>query len=1346
MENVITRIEVDLYSPTSYEVIKAQQGDSLSRIVEIALLNKGEPYVIPTHNVSIRLEGHRGDGSSFSKGSNCTLKDNIITVVLDNDILFYSGTVEAKVVLYELPDDGTKRILSSIPFRAHVQKNPCDKNNVTMGNKSLIDDLIFDFTNLEVAVNKTITDEIDRATKAEKDLDAKKVDKTTIATSSTLGLVKSGTDIIVDSSGNVSVKDNSHKHTASNISDLTATASELNVLDGITSTTTELNKLHGTTATVDDFNKLHDVTASASELNIMDGVTATTTELNYVDGVTSNIQTQLNSKQPNITGGATTITSSNLTASRALISNSSGKVAVSDVTSTELGYLDGVTSNIQTQLDAKAPLASPTLTGTPKAPTASAGTNSTQIATTAFVTTAVANGIAASDAMIIKGTIGTSGTVTSLPTTYKTGWTYRVVTAGTYAGQVCEIGDLIVALVDRSGSGNVDSDWCVAQTNINGAITGIKSGDAYISTSQSGSVVTITHKDVTRTNTTSTASPSHGGTFTAVKTVTSDAKGHVTGVDTETVTLPSAYTHPSYTARTGVPTANQTPAFGGTFSVSQPVSDATGHITAMNSRTITIPSAVATTSSAGLESAADKTKLDGIATGAEVNQNAFSNVVVGSTTISADSKTDSLTLAGSNVTLTPDATNDKVTIGITKANVTSALGYTPPTTNTTYGVATSSTLGLVKSGTDITVDSSGNVSVNDDSHNHVISNVDGLQTALDGKAVKKELTSENLNDIKTPGFYNAGGSNSVTNKPSGVDHFGLYVVKRASGDYYTQILIDNNKKQYRRHCENGTWGSWAEDKLTDTNTTYSAATTSASGLMTAAMVTKLNGIATGANAYSHPTSSGNKHIPSGGSSGQILRWSADGTAVWGADNNTTYSDMKGATSSAAGTHGLVPAPASGKQSSFLRGDGTWAVPTDTNTHYASGTIVNNSTTATSNTSSALTNGNVYLNHIENGAVKNSHKISGSGATTVTTDSSGNIIISSTDTNTTYSKLSQFTNDSGYITGITKAMVTTALGYTPPTTNTTYSKATSSTLGLVKIGYTASGKNYPVALNDSGQMYVNVPWTDNNTTYSNFVKSGSGAKAGLVPAPSTTAGTTKYLREDGTWAVPPDTNTTYTSLKNPYALTIQGNGTTLTNGTYDGSAAKTVNITPSSIGAAASSHGTHVTYSTTKPVMDGTASVGTATTVARSDHKHPTDTSRASTSSVLSTVAQCEASTTSTDIAGASALAELNNSLIPSSKATITGNYGKIYYCKCGNVCTVSTDQQSGTFNSWTTYVLGTLPTGYRPIIEVYTGDTRIGNRARADGIFNIRTDGTISITFAQKQTILEQITITFVCS
>ena len=82
-------------------------------------------------------------------------------------------------------------------------------------------------------------------------------------------------------------------------------------------------------------------------------VTSTAAEINYVDGVTSNVQTQLDSKQATITGAATTIATDDLTVSRALTSNGSGKVEVSAVTSTELGYLDGVTSNVQTQLDSK---------------------------------------------------------------------------------------------------------------------------------------------------------------------------------------------------------------------------------------------------------------------------------------------------------------------------------------------------------------------------------------------------------------------------------------------------------------------------------------------------------------------------------------------------------------------------------------------------------------------------------------------------------------------------------------------------------------------------------------------------------------------------------------------------------------------------------------------------------------------------------------------------------------------------------------------------------------------------------------------------------------------------------
>lgn len=84
--------------------------------------------------------------------------------------------------------------------------------------------------------------------------------------------------------------------------------------------------------------------------------TTTDTELGYLSGVTSAIQTQLNGKEATITGAATTITSADLTANRAVISNGSGKVAVSATTDTELGYVSGVTSAIQTQLNAKDPL------------------------------------------------------------------------------------------------------------------------------------------------------------------------------------------------------------------------------------------------------------------------------------------------------------------------------------------------------------------------------------------------------------------------------------------------------------------------------------------------------------------------------------------------------------------------------------------------------------------------------------------------------------------------------------------------------------------------------------------------------------------------------------------------------------------------------------------------------------------------------------------------------------------------------------------------------------------------------------------------------------------------------
>lgn len=85
------------------------------------------------------------------------------------------------------------------------------------------------------------------------------------------------------------------------------------------------------------------------------------------------------------------------------------------------------------------------------------------------------------------------------------------------------------------------------------------------------------------------------------------------------------------------------------------------------------------------------------------------------------------------------------------------------------------------------------------------------------------------------------------------------------------------------------------DKLTETllsnwtdayNKRHEHANKTVLDKITRAMLEKLAGIAEGANKYVHPTTAGNKHIPSGGASGQVLRWSADGTAEWGADSNS----------------------------------------------------------------------------------------------------------------------------------------------------------------------------------------------------------------------------------------------------------------------------------------------------------------------------------------------------------------------------------------------------------------------------------------------------------------------------
>jgi len=107
------------------------------------------------------------------------------------------------------------------------------------------------------------------------------------------------------------------------------------------------------------------------------------TEIGYLDGVTSLLQTQLDAKLGTATAASTyaPLVSPTFTGTVVLPNTTS----IGGVSAAEIVFLDGVTSNVQTQLDGKAGLASPAFTGTPTAPTAASGANNTTVATTAFV-------------------------------------------------------------------------------------------------------------------------------------------------------------------------------------------------------------------------------------------------------------------------------------------------------------------------------------------------------------------------------------------------------------------------------------------------------------------------------------------------------------------------------------------------------------------------------------------------------------------------------------------------------------------------------------------------------------------------------------------------------------------------------------------------------------------------------------------------------------------------------------------------------------------------------------------------------------------------------------------------
>ena len=211
----------------------------------------------------------------------------------------------------------------------------------------------------------------------------------------------------------------------------------------------------------------------------------------------------------------------------------------STVSSTEIGYVDGVTSAIQTQLDSKlatatasstyAPLASPALTGTPTAPTATAGTSTTQVATTAFVGTAVSNLVASAPAAL--DTLNELATALGNDASFSTTVTNSIATklplaGGTMTGAIAMGTNKITgmgtptATTDAATKGYVDG-VTVAPSNLTGPITSVGSATTIASQTGTGTkfVVDTSPTLVTPVLGVATATSINGTTIPSTKTL-----------------------------------------------------------------------------------------------------------------------------------------------------------------------------------------------------------------------------------------------------------------------------------------------------------------------------------------------------------------------------------------------------------------------------------------------------------------------------------------------------------------------------------------------------------------------------------------------------------------------------------------------------------------------------------------------------------------------------------------------------------------------------------------------------------------------------------------------------------
>ena len=709
----------------------------------------------------------------------------------------------------------------------------------------------------------------------------------------------------------------------------TATQNALNTLT--TTVNGKQNTITGAASTV----TANNLTASRALISDTNGKiavsTITSTELGYLDGVTSNVQTQLNAKQATITGGASTITSSNLTANRALVSNSSGKVIVSTVTSTELGYLDGVTSSIQTQLNNKSSTSHTHSNYALTTGTNASGTWPISISGKAANTDALNNEViqyvgadrgipyrfkinlrSAQQTYIKLGTLPLPVDVGSKEGKViffiHGGINFGSTSEAVYVGTASTRGSINVALRRIIGRQELKIGYVTTSTNVEiwlyhtnnylGTTTiDVVASNQFnytmqpTSTAPSNAVwfdpeqIAVITDNVASATTATTLSglTATVGELNFVDGVTSNIQTQLNGKAS------SSHTHQNLTIQ-----FNGTTQGGGAYNGS-------------TARTINItPSAIGAATSSHTHTASQVSGLAAVATSGNYND------LINKPNIPEGTEVDT---ALSTTSVNP-VQNKVVTAALNTCATRTWVqqqGYL--TTPYTLPTASSSVKGGITLGYSST-----------------------------GKNYAVVLDSNGRAYVNVPWT-----DNNTTYSPATASVYGLVKIGfQESGKNYP-VELNSSGQMY----VNVPW--------TDTNTTYGVATTSSNGLMSAAMVTKLNGIATGANNYTHPS------------------YTARSSGLYKITVNS-LGHVSSATAVSKNDIVALGIPAS-----------------DTNTHYTTHLYAG---TSSGSTNSITSNGNTHLILTDDSTVRNRVKLTGSGATTVSSDANGNITISST--NTTYS--------------------------------------------------------------------------------------------------------------------------------------------------------------------------------------------------------------------------------------------------------------------------------------------------------------------------------------------------------